>query len=37
MERYNIKPEDTMIFEDSKVGIEAARRSKANVFIVDKF
>lgn len=37
MEYYNIKPEDTMIFEDSKVGIEAARRSKANVFIVDKF
>lgn len=37
MEHYNISPENTMIFEDSDVGIEAARRSKANVFIVDKF
>jgi beta-phosphoglucomutase len=34
---FNIKPENTIIFEDSNVGVEAAKRSNANVFIVDKF
>lgn len=37
MEHFKITPENTMIFEDSSVGIEAARRSKANVFVVNKF
>lgn len=37
MEHYKIAPENTIIFEDSDVGVEAARRSKANVFIVDQF
>ncbi len=37
MKRANAKPEETLIFEDSEVGIEAARRSGATVFIVDRF
>lgn len=34
---FSVRKEDTIIFEDSDTGIEAARRSGANVFIVDKF
>ena len=34
---FGLKPEDTIIFEDSEVGITAARQSGATVFVVDKF
>lgn len=37
MKYFNISPKETIIFEDSYVGIEAARNSKANVFVVNKF
>jgi len=37
MEYFKISPDNTIIFEDSKVGIEAARKSGANVFIIDSF
>lgn len=37
MEFFDIEPKETIIFEDSPVGIEAAQRSGANVFIVNKF
>lgn len=34
MEHFNIKAEDCLIFEDSEVGILAAKESGANVFVV---
>ena len=34
--RFNILPKDTIIFEDSEVGIEAARKTGAAVMVVDK-
>lgn len=37
MQHFNIAPENTIIFEDSPIGIQAARASKASVYIVDKF
>ncbi len=37
MEYFNIMPKDTIIFEDSVSGIEAAIKSGANVFVVNKF
>ena len=37
MEYFNMKPEDTIIFEDSEAGLEAARASGANYFKVFKF
>ena len=37
MTYFNINPEDTLIFEDSDVGIEAAIKSKANIFKVEIF
>lgn len=37
MKFFNIKPKETIIFEDSPVGIEAAKRSGASVFVVNKF
>ena len=37
MEFFNVSAKDTVIFEDSDVGIEAARRAGATVFAVDKF
>lgn len=37
MKYFKVIPEMTIIYEDSKVGIEAAHRSNANVFIVDYF
>ena len=37
MDHFNINPEDTIIFEDSNVGIEAAIRSGANVLKIEKF
>ncbi len=36
MERFSIPPERTVIFEDSAVGIEAARRSGASVMKVER-
>lgn len=35
MEREGVKPEESLIFEDSRVGIEAARRSGAPYVVVD--
>jgi len=37
MEHFGISPEHTIIFEDSEVGIEAAERSGATVFVADSF
>lgn len=37
MNYFSIKPEETLIFEDSDVGIEAAIKSKANIFKVEIF
>ena len=37
MDYFNIIPENTIIFEDSNVGIEAAIKSGANVLKVKKF
>lgn len=37
MKYFEIEPKDTLIFEDSLVGIEAANRSGATVFVVNKF
>ena len=37
MEHFGIGPENTVIFEDSDVGIEAARASGATVFVADRF
>ena len=37
MEKFNSKPEDTIIFEDSDVGIEAARKTGASVFVINQF
>ena len=37
MNYFSVEPDQTVIFEDSKVGIEAARRSGANVMIVNQF
>ena len=37
IEYFNAKPEDTVIFEDSEVGIEAARATGATVFVINQF
>ncbi|RII36117.1 HAD family phosphatase [Clostridium chromiireducens] len=37
MKFFNIEPGQTIIFEDSSVGIEAAEKSGAGVFVVNKF
>ncbi|MCM1540499.1 MAG: HAD family hydrolase [Blautia sp.] len=37
MKRYHTKPEDTIIFEDSEVGIEAALLTKATVIAIRQF
>lgn len=37
MDKLGVKPGDTMIFEDSDVGLEAARASGATVFAVERF
>ena len=37
MDYFNVIPENTIIFEDSNVGIEAAIKSGANVLKVEKF
>lgn len=37
MEHFGVTPEDTLIFEDSPVGIAAARASRAHLMIVEGF
>ena len=37
MEHFGVTPADSVIFEDSDVGIEAARASGAAVFVADRF
>lgn len=37
MDHFNLLPSQTIIFEDSSVGIEAAKRSGANVLAVAQF
>lgn len=37
MEHFGVAPENTVVFEDSEVGIQAARASGASVFIIDRF
>ena len=37
MKRFNVNATETIIFEDSDVGIEAAQNSGASVFVVNKF
>lgn len=37
IEYFKAKPEDTIIFEDSEVGIEAARATGATVFVINQF
>lgn len=37
MNHFGTNKEDTIIFEDSKVGIQAARQTGASVFVIDKF
>lgn len=37
MNYFDINPKDTLIFEDSNVGIEAAIKSGANVLKIEKF
>lgn len=37
MEKYSVEPKDCMIFEDSSVGIEAAEKTGATLFVVKGF
>lgn len=37
IKHFNVSSEDTIIFEDSETGIEAARKTGATVLVVDKF
>lgn len=37
MNKYQVKPEDCIIFEDSKTGIEAAQKTNATIFKVENF
>lgn len=37
MEHFGISPENTLIFEDSDVGIQAARSANASVLVVNQF
>lgn len=37
MNKYGVEPQNCMIFEDSEVGIEAANRTNASVFKIEKF
>lgn len=37
MQRFAIKPESAIIFEDSPIGIKAAQATGASVFVVNKF
>ncbi len=37
MKKFNAKPEETIIFEDSQVGIEAAQKTNASIMVINKF
>jgi len=37
MSKYGVAPEDCIIFEDSAVGIEAAKKTKSNIFKIENF
>ena len=37
IQRFNVDPKNAIIFEDAEVGIEAARKTGASVFVVNKF
>lgn len=37
MDYFKVKPENTIIFEDSKIGLTAARKTGANIYVVDNF
>lgn len=37
IEKFNADPKDCIIFEDSDVGIEAAKKTKSTVFKIEKF
>ena len=37
MEYFKVKPENTIIFEDSDVGLAAARKTGASICVVDDF
>lgn len=37
MSKYGAVPEDCIIFEDSNVGIEAAKKTKSNIFKIENF
>ena len=37
MEYFKVKPENTIIFEDSDVGLVAARKTGASICVVDDF
>ena len=37
MNKFNVRPEETIIFEDSDIGLEAALKSGASVFAVKQF
>lgn len=37
IKHFGVRPEDTIIFEDSDVGIQAARAAGAAVMVVDRF
>lgn len=37
MNKYGVAPKDCIIFEDSEVGIEAAKKTNSNIFKIEKF
>ena len=37
IEKFNTSPQNTIVFEDSEIGIKAAREAGTTVFVVDKF
>lgn len=37
MSKYQVKPEDCIIFEDSSIGIQAAQKTNATIFKVENF
>lgn len=37
IQRFNVDPKNAIIFEDAEVGIEAARKTGAVIFKVEKF
>lgn len=37
IKEFEVKPEDIVIFEDSEVGIQAAKKTGASIFIINKF